>query len=46
MTYDRLRIAVKEAWDAIEDWYLEELLSTMPERCEAVIAADGLHTRY
>lgn len=46
MTYDRLRVIVKEAWDAVPIEFLQERLQTMHDRCEAVIAANGLHTKY
>ena len=42
ITYDPLREAVAAAWEAVEEDYLEELLATMPARCQAVIDADGL----
>jgi hypothetical protein len=46
MSYDQLRIAVKEAWEKVpEDWLLE-LVQSMPDRVQAVIAANGLYTRY
>ena len=46
LSYDALREAITAAWAAIEEDYLEELLSTMPDRCQAVIDADGKHTRW
>jgi transposase len=45
-TYDRLREVVKEAWDAITTEYLQDLISTMPQRCEDVIQAQGGHTTW
>lgn len=45
-SYDELRIAVVAAWEAVEEAYLEELLESMPARCQAVIDAEGRHTRY
>jgi hypothetical protein len=44
--YDQLRAAVAEAWAAVPEAYLEELLATMRARCQAVILAHGKHTRY
>lgn len=45
MSYDRLRAAVQEAWDkAVDGFDLYELVITMRARCQAVIAADGMHT--
>ncbi|EHK19109.1 uncharacterized protein TRIVIDRAFT_193599 [Trichoderma virens Gv29-8] len=46
MGYDRLRVAVQEAWNAVPVEFLYNLLAIMPARCEAVIAANGLHTKY
>jgi hypothetical protein len=46
MSYDRLRAAVKEAWEAVPDEYLNELLDSMPACCEAVIKANGMYTRF
>ena len=45
LSYDKLRVAVKEAWEAVEEDKLAELLSSMHLRCEAVIAAHGMYTK-
>jgi len=46
MSYDQLRVAVKEAWEKVpEDWLLD-LVQSMLDRIQAVIAANGLYTRY
>ena len=45
-TYDQLRLYVKEAWEAVPDWWLQHLLSNMKARCEAVIAAGGGYTKH
>jgi transposase len=45
-TYDQLRQIVQEAWNAVSDQTLSSLIESMKERCEAVIAADGGHTKY
>ena len=45
-TYNELRAAIQAAWEAIEESYLEELLSTMQARCQAVIDANGMHTQW
>jgi transposase len=45
-SYDKLRTAVKEAWDAIGADELQALVREMPARCQAVIDADGRHTKY
>jgi transposase len=46
MSYDRLRAAVLEAWEAIPEDFLRDHVYSMPERCEAVITADGKHTKF
>jgi transposase len=45
-TYDGLRAAILAAWEAVDAAYLLELLQSMPARCQAVIDANGMHTRY
>lgn len=46
MSYDHLRKAVRDAWDAIPPEALKNLLSKMWERCEALILANGMHIPY
>ena len=46
MSYDKLRAAVKEAWEAVPEDYLMELLDSMPARCQAVINAKGMYTKF
>jgi len=41
-----LKHAVKEAWDQVGLERLEELIKSMPDRLQAVIAANGGATRY
>jgi len=45
-SYDKLREWVKEAWEVVPDEVFVGLLSTMKERCEDVIAANGIHTKW
>jgi hypothetical protein len=45
-SYDALRRYVKEAWDALPDDFLAQLLAEMPKRCQAIMDADGRHTKY
>jgi hypothetical protein len=45
-SYDALRAAINAAWEAVEEDFLLQLLETMPARCQAVIEANGLYTRY
>jgi hypothetical protein len=44
--YGALRAAVLAAWEAVDERYLNELLESMPQRCQEVIDANGSHTRY
>jgi hypothetical protein len=44
--YDELRTAKLAAWEAVPTAYLTELLKGMPARCQAVIDANGEHTRH
>lgn len=46
LSYERLRQAVQEAWEAVGADYLEEMILTMPERCKAVVLADGRYTGW
>ena len=41
MSYDQLRIVIREAWDTISEDYLEELIITMPDHYRLVIEANG-----
>jgi len=46
LSYKVLRQAVTEAWEAVGEQEFKDLLPSMPERCKAVIAANGLHTKF
>jgi transposase len=46
LSYKVLREAVQGAWDAVGWQELEDLLVSMPRRCEAVIAANGMYTKF
>ena len=46
MSIRELRIAIGEAWESVPESYLKELIESMPERCQAVIDAEGGHTRF
>jgi hypothetical protein len=46
MTLSELRIALREAWDAIPADSLHDLVKYMPERCRAVIGAGGGRNRF
>jgi len=45
-SYPRLREAVIEAWNAVTDEQVKELIKSMHDRCQAVIDAEGWHTKY
>jgi transposase len=45
-SYDTMRGWVKEAWEAIPSDYLEGLIDSMPMRMQAVIDANGMHTKF
>jgi hypothetical protein len=45
-TYDVLRQAVIQAWNAITTEQLNELVTSMRQRCLDVIAASGGHTKW
>ena len=45
-TYDQLRLIVRGAWDGITPEFLQDLLDSMKDRCQAVLGADGGHTKY
>ena len=44
--YSTLRKAVTEAWAAIGKDLLDHLIALMPQRCQAVIDANGMQTKY
>ena len=46
LSYDQLRVAVKEAWEAISVDQLNSLIDSMRKCCEAVIAAEGGFTKF
>ena len=45
-TYDELRRIVNDAWDSITPDDFREVIGTMRDRCQAVIDAQGGHTKY
>jgi transposase len=46
VSYDALRKQVLEAWEAIGEDLLSQLVDTMQQRCQDVIDADGRHTKW
>jgi transposase len=46
MTYNALRLAVNDAWNRIGSDTFNELIESMHDRCQAVIDAEGRHTKY
>jgi hypothetical protein len=45
-TLENQRRYVLEAWNAVTDVYLRELLASMPQRCQEVIDNNGGHSRW
>ena len=45
-TIEELQDLVVDEWNNIEQKQLQELASSMPRRCAAVVAANGWHTKY
>jgi transposase len=46
MSHNQLTAAVKDAWDKVGEFEFKALIESMPERCQAVIDAKGLFTKY
>ena len=46
MSYNQLRTAVKDAWEKVGSFEFEALINSMPERCQAVIDAEGRFVKY
>jgi transposase len=46
LSYDALREVVRAAWDAVPERFLKGLIESMQARCQAVIDAEGGHTKY
>jgi ketohexokinase/beta-glucosidase len=46
MSYNRLRAAVKDAWEKVGEHEFRALIESMPARCQAVIDAEGRFTKY
>jgi transposase len=44
--YDAIREALNAAWAALPADFLDGLIQEMPMRCQAVIDANGMHTKY
>jgi hypothetical protein len=45
-SYKRLRKALNDAWESIDLDFIRGIISDMPNRCQAVIDADGSYTKY
>lgn len=45
LSYDALREVVRAAWDAVPERFLKGLIESMQARCQAVIDAEGGHTK-
>lgn len=46
LSYDALRDAIHEALEVIPMEFFEHRIQNMPERLEAVIAANGMYTKF
>jgi hypothetical protein len=46
ITYEAIYAAVQEEWDNLEPDDYAELILSMPNRVEAVLKANGGHTKY
>lgn len=46
LTYDNVRETVQKAWETMPEDYIIGLLRSIRKRCEAVIAADGMYTKF
>ena len=46
MPSTRFHEIIQEAWDSITLHEIERVIGSMPERCQAVIKAEGGHTKY
>jgi hypothetical protein len=44
--YKRLQAAVIETWESITDAEIKDIIRQMPERCQAVIDANGMYTKW
>ena len=42
----RLESCIQAAWDTLDQSLFDNLGASMHDRCEAVITADGWHTKY
>lgn len=45
-TMEKLQDVVAAEWDKIDAEYMRTLAHSMPKRCQAVIDAQGWHTKY
>lgn len=43
---ENMAVIVEEEWDKVDKEYFRTLFERMPARCQAVIDADGWHTKY
>jgi len=45
-TMEELQVVVTAEWDKIDAQLMRSLAHSMPKRCQAVIDANGWHTKY
>jgi transposase len=46
LSYDKLRLAVKDAWEKVGEYEFRALIESIPACCQAIINANGLFTKY
>ena len=44
--YDQLAEVIVEAWDALDQEYIDKLIRGMPKRVKTLRIAKGWHTKY
>jgi RNA processing factor Prp31 len=44
--YDELARVIKEAWNALDQKYIDSLIEGMPKRVKTLSEAKGWHTKY
>jgi hypothetical protein len=44
--YDQLACVIVEAWEAVDQEYIDKLIGGMRERAETLRDAKGWHTKY
>lgn len=45
-SFERLQDVIADEWEKVYKELLKSLVHSMPKRCQAVINANGWHTKY